>query len=177
MIDFLLQAWALKDTVRTGWTLRGVENPESVADHSWGTALLCLVMGPRAGVDVQRCVCMSVVHDLAECITGDIPANTSRTVSVEEKARLEAGAMTRLLALGASSTDVHALWREYEEKNTPEALFVRDMNLIDMVLQAHIYELAERDRQPLDEFFVTTEKRLGTETGRELFAAIAARRG
>src|SRR5689334_20672154 len=97
MIEFLLRAYGLKDTVRTGWVLRGVTDPESVADHAWGTALLCLLFGPAAGVDVNRCIAMAVVHDLAECLTGDVPSVSGQPST--EKARAERSAMDALLAL------------------------------------------------------------------------------
>jgi len=53
MIGLALEAYRLKDTVRAGWVLRGIRDPESVADHSWGTALLCMIYGPSAGIDVK----------------------------------------------------------------------------------------------------------------------------
>jgi len=46
-IDFLLKAIELKDENRTGWELRNIENPESVAGHSWGTAILTMVHGNK----------------------------------------------------------------------------------------------------------------------------------
>ena len=46
-IDNLAEAvCSLKDVVRTGWRLRKVENPESVADHSYGLCLLTLMFCP-----------------------------------------------------------------------------------------------------------------------------------
>lgn len=77
----------LKDVARSGWVLRGIERPESVADHSWGTAYLCLLLAP-AGIDRERSVAMALVHDLAEVETGDIPRRVAREaqpVSPEEK--------------------------------------------------------------------------------------------
>jgi len=44
-IGFILQAGILKNLPRTGWLLRGIKNPESVADHSYRTALLSMLLG------------------------------------------------------------------------------------------------------------------------------------
>ena len=60
----------LKDTPRTGWIRRMVENPESVAAHSWGLCLLTLILCPD-DLDRLKCLEFAVVHDLAEEITGD----------------------------------------------------------------------------------------------------------
>ncbi|MEJ2288073.1 MAG: HD domain-containing protein [Deinococcales bacterium] len=168
----LLGAYRLKDEPRRGWVLRGVDRPESVAAHSWGTALLCLVFAEEAGVDVGRALAVATAHDVAEAELGDIPARArpeDREVDVAEKARLEAAALARLLS--GELEGVGALWREYEEGASPEARFVRDMNLLDMALQALVYEEQARydpsrplssrgDHRHLDEFFVSAETRV-----------------
>lgn len=192
-LEALLVAYRLKDEERTGWVLRGVARPESVGDHSWGTALLCLLFAGREGVDADRAVRIALVHDLAEAITGDVAARASpgaQAMSREEKARREDEAMARLSAALARTApeapDVRALWQEYEDTATHAARFVRDMNLVDMVLQALVYEEGRRydparnraafpDFERLDEFFATSRPRLSTRTGRALFEAVEAR--
>jgi putative hydrolase of HD superfamily len=186
-LDALADAFALKDERRTGWQLRGVVDPESVAGHSWGVSLLCLVYGPRAGVDVDRALRLAAVHDLAEARTGDLPTradSTAETVDSDEKERRERAAMDELA--GPLPDGVRDAWEEYEARQTPEAVFVKDMDLVDMCLQALRYEregrydpdetnpaFEEYDR--LDEFFATAEPRLRTRVGEELFAAIRER--
>jgi putative hydrolase of HD superfamily len=197
MISTLLRAYKLKDETRTGWELRGVREPESVADHSWGTALLCLLFAGEAGVGLERCLSIAAVHDLAEAETGDVATRVfpeEQAVSAEEKQVRELGAMKRLAAgleraatLGRTAPPgtpgISELWKEYEENSTPEAVFVRDMNLIDMCLQALKYEKEKRyledsanpnfnNFEGLDEFFATARPRVQTETGRRLFAEI-----
>nr|WP_135536074.1 HD domain-containing protein [Halostella pelagica] len=68
----LLELLDLKDERRTGWELRDIEDPESVAAHTWGMATLCLVYADRVEVDRDRAVTMALIHDLAEVRTGDI---------------------------------------------------------------------------------------------------------
>ena len=63
-IEALARAFALKDERRTGWELRGISDPETVAGHSWGVSLLCLVYGPQGTIDVDRALRLAVVHDL-----------------------------------------------------------------------------------------------------------------
>lgn len=175
-------ATALKDVERAGWVLRGVHVPESVADHSFGTALLCLLYAEEASVERERALAIALVHDLAEAVTGDLVARADpadREVSLAEKARAEVAAMNALPG-GDSVLD---LWLEYERSSTPEALFVRDMNLIDMCLQALRYEAGRRydPGRPvpssggyvhLDEFFVSAQARLTTAIGRRLFGSL-----
>lgn len=186
-LDAVLRAYRLKDELRRGWVLRGVRAPESVAGHAWGTALLCLAFAEEAGVDRERALAIATVHDLAEAEIGDIPARAhpaERAVAADRKAQLEAEGLERLL--DGSLAEVWALWREYDAGASPEARFVRDMNLLDMALQALLYEQHGRydvdaappsggSRGHLDEFLVSAERRMQGEPGRRLVAQVASR--
>jgi putative hydrolase of HD superfamily len=188
MIDELLAVYRLKDEVRAGWLLRHVAAPESVADHSWGTAVLCLLHAEEAGIDIDRAVRIALVHDIAEAEVGDIPRRVNENeqpVSTGEKGERERRAMARLD--GGPLDPVVTLWREYEEGASDTARFVRDMNLIDMCLQALFYESTGRrahDHQPsgegagweaLDEFFATAAPRISTGVGHRLFEEVHSR--
>lgn len=188
MIDFLLKTVELKDEKRTGWELRNIEQPESVAAHSWGTALLCLMNSEKEEVDTEKCIKMALVHDLAEAETGDFVTRKidgKQEVGKDEKRELEENAMIEITS-DLETDEVKDLWREYEERETEEAKFVKDMDLIEMCLQALKYEKNERydpeednenfeEYDDLDEFFATSEPRLNTETGKELFEEIKER--
>src|SRR5690606_30494059 len=147
----------------------------------------CLLFAADAGVDRDRSVTMALLHDLAEAETGDViarAASIDRDVSEELKARLEAAAIERLLPpeLG----ELRHVWQDYEGKADEVALFVRDMNLIDMCMQAAIYQ-EQRRYDPeatvpsqggythLDEFFVSAGTRLRTAVGKRLFGDLEAR--
>lgn len=188
MIEFFLNSYELKDEKRTGWQLRDIEEPESVADHSWGTAVLTMVYGSEEDVDTDKCVRMALVHDLAEYSTGDLVTRAdseAQEISKDKKNRLEHNAMEEL-GKTLDGEEMFNLWQEYEERETSEARFVKDMDMIDMCVQALKYERQERynpgeenehftEYSNLDEFFVTTENRLNTETGKELFYDIRER--
>lgn len=187
-VDSFLELFYLKDLVRTGWKLRGVENPESVADHSWGTALLTLRYASDAGVSVERSLSLAVVHDLVEVRVGDIPRRADPTVPKvreEHKRKLEETAVSELSS-ELDWPEFARLWQEYDAGDSEEARFVRDMNLLDMVLQASLYA---RDRRVpegegedafvtfsgLDEFFETSRPRVATEVGRRLYREVEKR--
>ncbi|MFC4247441.1 HD domain-containing protein [Natribaculum luteum] len=180
-LETLRRCLALKDETRTGWQLRGIEDPESVADHSWGVSLLCLFYADRAGVDADRALRMAVLHDLAEAETGDYATRAdpnADTIDPDEKERAERAAIATLLE-PFDDGELRALWEEYEARETPEAQFVKDADLVDMCLQALEYERQRRydpdaddhfeAYDDLDEFFATAEPRIRTDVGRELF--------
>ena len=185
-IEALTRAYALKDETRTGWQLRAVEAPESVAAHAWGVAMLVVRFCPPE-LDRERALALAAVHDVAEAETGDVATRAedgAQRVAPEEKERRERAAMDGPLA--GLGEDVRALWEEYEARETPEARFVKDADLLDTCLQALVYEREGRydpDAEnaafeaydDLDEFFATAEPRLSTERGRELFEAVEER--
>ena len=188
----LLEALELKDELRTGWVLRGIDAPESVAAHTWGVATLCLLYANQTEEDVDRnrAIEMALVHDLAEARTGDIPTRADdahQRVSAEEKVARERAAIADLLEpFDDSDSDVRSLWEAYEARETPTAMFVKDMDLVDNCLQALKYErdgryndAGENDDftqyENVDEFFATAAPRLQTVIGERLFEDIKAR--
>lgn len=53
--------------------------------------------------------------------------------------------------------ELFALWQEYEEAKTPEALLVKDLDKFEMIVQAFEYE--KSDKTLLDSFFKSTQGR------------------
>ncbi|KAJ1410306.1 HD/PDEase domain [Sesbania bispinosa] len=154
-IDFLSICHRLKTTKRAGWIRKGVEDPESIADHMYRMSLMALIAADIPGVDRDRCVKMAIVHDIAEAIVGDI--TPSDGVSKEEKSRREQEAldhMCKVLGGGSRAKEIAELWMEYEANSSPEAKFVKDLDKVEMILQALEYE-GEQGKD-LDEFFQST---------------------
>jgi putative hydrolase of HD superfamily len=131
-LETLLECLKLKALPRAGWVRKGVPGPESVAAHSWGVAWLALVLCPPE-LDRGRALAYATLHDLAEVRVGDLtPADN---VSREEKTRREHQAMAQLAA-GLQRPDLAALQERYEAQADPEARLVRELDRLDMALQA-----------------------------------------
>ena len=156
-------AGALKQVRRRGWVLRGVTEPESVADHSFRTALLALVLARDDSFDRGRCVAMALVHDLAEAVVGDITPYDG--ISREEKRRREREALSRL-ADNLGDTELLELWEEFEAGETAEARLVRQLDVAETILQAHEYR--DATDQDLSEFRRRGEPKLTDSTVRGL---------
>ncbi len=72
IIRFFSKIRKLKEIERSGWVVSGVKKPESVADHSFGVALLVMLLGKNKNIDLEKALKMALIHDLGEAITGDI---------------------------------------------------------------------------------------------------------
>jgi putative hydrolase of HD superfamily len=139
IIDEILDLKALD---RAGWLRAGIDHPESVAAHSWGVAWLALVHCPP-DLDRHRVMSLAIVHDLAEVRVGDITPHDGVT-KAEKKAR-ERVAATALLS---GRPDLLSLWTEAAAAETPEACFVKELDRLDMGLQAlHYRARTGRDTQ------------------------------
>lgn len=157
LFAFLEQVNRLKTVRRTGWIVEGIREPESVADHSFGMTLLTLILGrERKGLDLNKAVKMGLTHDLAESIIGDVLVDWKvelnegkpmpgkhHGISSEEKYRLEKKAFRSLANKLPHGEELLELWEEFEAGKTEEAKFVREMDRLDMLFQAMVYERNE----------------------------------
>ena len=134
MIERLLEAVGLKALPRAGWVRKGIAQPESVAAHSWGVAWLTLVLLPSS-LNRERALIYAILHDLPEVRTGDFTPHDGVT-KVDKLAR-ERTAMLGLVA--GLPHDLFALWEQYEAQADPEAQFVKQLDRLDMALQAVAY--------------------------------------
>lgn len=154
-------AIALKSVRRQGWVDRGVSSPESVADHSWGVALLAwLAAGERDDLDRNRVLLLGLVHDLPEAVTGDVtPFDADRGADgaipagkFAEQPRYSEGAralkraaeqhaLSAIIAPlpDALAQEISAAWTEYESQQTPESRFVKQIDKLETLLQSRSY--------------------------------------
>lgn len=157
LLDFLLIVGRCKDEKRTGWVNEKVSLPESVADHMFRMsvmALTCVELGCSGSgsgrIDTFRAVQIALVHDLAEALVGDITPTQFSGVAKEKKHQLEMQAMNTICdkLRGAhidsrTSEYMMDLWLEYEGGQTPTAKYVKNLDKLDMYLQAYEYQFRE----------------------------------
>jgi putative hydrolase of HD superfamily len=153
LVDLLLEAMTLKRLPRTGWALRGVPHVESVAEHSFGTAFVALVLAGalQETLDLEKVLVMALLHDLAEVRLTDLPVPAVRLIPAEVKSQVEAQAIAELLAPLPNAARLRALWQEFEDRDGPEGRLVRDADKLEMMVQCLRYEQA--GSRGLDEFW------------------------
>ena len=151
----LIDILGLKNIIRAGWLHAGIERPESVASHSWGMSALALELCPQ-GLDLSKVLSLCIVHDVPEIIVGDLTPLDDCT----NKAKDEHSAMQKL-----APQWLH-LFEEYAAGETDEAKFVKQIDKLDMALQAMIY----RNEQGIDtsEFIESARKKIHDSQLKEL---------
>ncbi|ASJ14715.1 HD domain-containing protein [Thermococcus radiotolerans] len=144
LLNLFIEAGNLKKLPRTGWLLRGVSNPESIADHSYRVALITLFLADElrakgVEIDVERALKIAVLHDLAEARLTDIPLTAQYYL---DKGKAEKKAAMELFIRTPNPREYFRLWREYEEGLSLEGRLVKFADKLEMLVQALEYEKA-----------------------------------
>jgi putative hydrolase of HD superfamily len=147
LLAFYKKAEKLKSTLRHSWTTETARQ-ESTAEHSWMLGLLTMILAEKltTPVDVFKTLKMVLVHDLAEAITGDIPAHeiSDRQQTKVETERAAFEQLTQHLS-PALTAEVVELWEEFEARQTPEAKFAVALDKLEAVLQHNAADISTWD--------------------------------
>jgi putative hydrolase of HD superfamily len=174
---FFKSVLELKSVKRAGWVSKvKVKSAESVADHTFATCAVGMLLADMTGVDTMKVMRMAVLHDLAESIVGDyMPGD----VSVNEKVQEEKAAMEGILS--GLPPDVRAnyakIWTEYLDNKTDIARFVHRIDKLEMAMQAANYASQGYDKGLLEQFFSSAKAAVGQERDivTQTFARFAAK--
>lgn len=141
---------------RSGWLNRQVTNPESVAEHSYSVALSALTLAPK-DMERNKLIKMALIHDIQEIYTGDFTPYDN--ITPQEKARLELSAAQKI-SKDLNNPEMLSLFMEYEQGESREAKFIKDLDRMDAVILAQFYDNNKRAPQLLTpEFLAYAEKK------------------
>lgn len=157
MRDQLKDILGLKNVLRAGWVRAGIDSPESVAAHSWGMSMLALKLTPKE-LDLTRVLSLCIVHDIPEVRVGDLTPHDDTSTKAEDELK----AMTEM------APEWVALFVEYEEGKTAEAKFVKQLDKLDMALQAERYQ--SEYGLSLEEFIESARLRIDDENLQNLLS-------
>ena len=158
----------LKQLYRQGWLLRGIptEQCESVAEHTFGVAVLAMILADSffPELNTVTVVRMALIHDFGEVYAGDIIPGDH--ISSLEKRNLEQDSIIKILARLPNGRDYITLWEEFECGSSPEAQFVRQIDKLEMALQASVYE--HQTFENLAEFFISAGSEISSQELRSI---------
>lgn len=135
----------LQDLKRTGWVDKGVENPESVKEHTESLIKLAEELTPFLTEDeIDGLIDMLEVHDWPEAIHGDeviLELNPDdRKALKETKFENERKALAKICEGIPGGEEIMALWLRFENSNDPAAEFGRQLDKYQAVEKALEYE-------------------------------------
>ena len=164
--DYFFEAGALKYKKRSGWWVAGIDNPESIAEHSHRTALIAFVLAKLEGADADKAAAMSVFHDLPEARITDLHKVAQHYIDSTEAEDLAARHQSEQLpeSVGAG---LLAMFREFNAQKTAEAIIAKDADLLEVALQGKEY--FDNGCKKCREWFERAGKELKTESAKKIF--------
>ncbi len=137
--ELFRRLYALKRLRRKGWVRRGIREPESVADHSYSLAVFSMLLAADRGLDPLRAAAIALVHDLPETIVGDMTPEEKMEDRSLGEAELRALWEVAAELPERPSTLLRSLYLEYVEQSSEEARLVKELDKLEMALQAQLY--------------------------------------
>lgn len=134
-MEFIIEVDKLKDIIRQTNLTNG-ERKENDAEHSWHLALMAVFLSEysKEPVDVLQVIKMVLIHDLVEIDAGDTylydEAGNGTKAAREQKA---AERIFNILPQDQAE-ELFGLWREFEDRKTPESKFANTLDRIQPVL-------------------------------------------
>ena len=136
---FILEIDKLKRVDRQTLIVDGTR-PENSAEHSWHIALMALLMVEHidqgSDIDLLKVVKMLLVHDIIEIDAGYVFAYDED----EEREEREKKAGRRIFGLlpQDQAEELYQLWREFEERQTPEAHYAASLDRLLPLVQNYL---------------------------------------
>ena len=139
LLNALIIAEKLKDTTRHCYTSKG--RHESVAEHSWMMTVMAFFMKNEfPNADMNKVIQMCIIHDLGECITGDIPAftKTKEHECTEENLLIE---WVESLP-EATQVEMKTLYKEMEERQSIESKIYKAIDSLEALIQHNLSDIS-----------------------------------
>ncbi|MBM0206940.1 HD domain-containing protein [Micromonospora sp. STR1s_5] len=136
-MNFIFEAGVLKRAARTGWWFAGVKQPESIAEHSFRTALIGMMLAAMEGADPARVSMLCTLHDTQETRITDIPHIAKRYLTAVPNTAVTADQVAACPPAVAGV--ITAAVAEYEAGETLEAVVARDADKLECLVQAVEY--------------------------------------
>ena len=169
-LQFFINIGDLKEMKRKSWVLSGVKSPETVASHTFRVAIMAWFFSKKKkNLNLEKVLKLALIHDLCEVYAGDmtpydsvIPKDKKRLEKLRKawprfsnvkkieialkKYKKEWQSLVKLTAglpISAKEEIVN-LWFDYEGRLTKEARFVRQIDRLEIFLQALQYFKANK---------------------------------
>lgn len=133
-IGFLTEINKLKSVFRQSM-LPEDRRFENDAEHSWHMCMYAVVLQEYApqNMDMLKCIKMLLIHDLVEIYAGDTYLYDDK--GYEDKQLRETKAADKLYAmLDEQGDELKAIWYEFEECKSDEAVFANSIDRLQPIL-------------------------------------------
>ncbi len=132
---YVYEIGQLKRVKRSGWWMAGIRDPESIAEHSFRTAVLGYVLASLAGADPLKTALICLFHDTGEARINDLHRVAKRYLDVGNGEENALADQTERLP-HETAEHIRGLFDEYQRRSTLEGQLARDADLLECLVQA-----------------------------------------
>jgi putative hydrolase of HD superfamily len=137
---YLYEIGQLKQVKRSGWWLAGIRDPESVAEHSFRTAILGYIIASLEGADPLKTAGICLFHDTHEARISDLHRVTKRYIKHREGERQAIKEQIDRLPPQIAE-EVISFNDDYADRNSLEARIAHDADSLECLIQAREYQV------------------------------------
>ena len=164
--NFMFELGQLKRVKRSGWWLAGIDNPESVAEHSFRAGMVAFAIAKLENANPERSALMALMNDLHEARLNDLHKVGHRYINFKTA---EASAIREQLIGLPFGDDLLKMFDEFHTDGSKEGIIARDADLLECAVQAKEYLSLGYDVQ---NWIDNIEKLLKTDTAKNLLEEV-----
>lgn len=138
IVDFIAEAGLLKLTRRSGWSVLGIKEAESVADHSYRCAVIGFLLARLEKASAYKVLLMTLFNDIHEARITDLHKMAQRYIDSEKAEDTSFREQINALPL-AIRAELTGMRKEYRKQRTPESIIARDADILECLIQAKEY--------------------------------------
>lgn len=134
-IEFIVELEKMKSIFRQTQII-GQDRLEDDAQHSWHISVMAVLLSEYSNekIDLAKVIKMLLIHDIVEIYAGDTFCYDDE--GNKNKYDRESAAADKIFGIldQKKGDELRALWEEFEEMKTPEALFAASMDRFQPML-------------------------------------------
>ncbi len=168
-LNFFAEAGLLKRIKRSGWWVAGIDDPETVAEHSFRTAVIAYYIAHVEEVDPYKAVTMALFNDIHEARINDLHKMGHYYIEFRDAEKKVFADQVHCLDLRVKNA-LNKSRDEYEQQQSKESIVARDADILECLVQAKEYY--ENGHVIAKKFFQQAPGHLKTKTAQKLWKKI-----
>lgn len=176
VLEIMCEMSSLSKMPRIGWILAGVNDPESISDHCYETALFAYFLAKRIQqpVDIGKILSMALFHEVGETRLSDLPRRAKPYV---KKFKKQGEKEILFDVLGSFAADIGSILDEFEECTSLEARITEAAEELQIIFKSLIY--AKENNGDMSEYRLDVSRydSLGIDIAEEISNIIESKLG
>ncbi len=165
--DLICEIGLLKRTKRSGWSVLGIENCESVAEHSFRCAIIGFLLANTEGANSYKTLLMTLFNDMHESRITDLHKMAQRYIDYKKAEDKSFNEQVASLPKKVKN-ELLGMRREYNAQKTKESIIARDADILECLIQAKEYN--DYGYREASKFMKKAPRHLKTKSAKKLWS-------